>query len=151
MAPVSRAGGPESMHVRLLLCLFGAALLLGCASTTPLADDDFGDDDAPARPDGAPGFIDAAPPVFVDASPPADAHPGAPDAHPPGPADAAPQGTPDAAPSGPFCTQNSQCSSAAHECCWLWLPPDFTSGTCTYGDVLPIFGCVPGDPPDAGT
>ncbi len=145
--------------MRLLICLrhpewpsFISFLLLAlsaCATTAGDSSGDLGDDD------DAPGTIDAAPRA-VDASevnPPDSAPPGTIDAAPPAidaaplPIDAAPP-APDAN-TGPFCTADNQCTGV-HECCWKFIPPDFISGTCTYGNVIPLLGCVPADPPDAG-
>jgi hypothetical protein len=120
----------------VLAMLAGAA----CASTEGTADDDvIGDDD-----DQPPPLTDASP--FIDAPdvhfPPDASIPGIPDAAPP------PPPPPDAAPpNGITCTADNQCDTAAHECCWMILPPN---GLCTYGDVIPILGCFPADPPDAG-
>jgi len=125
------------------LALSFALPLAGCATTFHERDDSgAGDDDDEPFVDAAAGFVDARP------NPP-----GTPDAAlpPPPPPDAAPPPPPpppDASvPNGPFCTADNQCNQAAHECCWLFLG---SQGGCTYGDVLPLFGCVPADPPDAG-
>jgi hypothetical protein len=124
-----------------MLLLASSLAAFGCAGTeraegddAPVGDDD---DDTPPIVDASP-FVDAPPIAFPDAAP----HSGPADAAPPQP------GPPDAAPpNGITCTADNQCDTAAHECCWLLLPPN---GFCTYGDVIPILGCFPGDPPDAG-
>jgi hypothetical protein len=126
------------------LALLAAIAPLGCA-TTQRADDGADAAGIPNGADAAIGFIDAAMPHVADAAPvhPADA------AIQPGPPDASPPGTPDAGLVNGVCSADNQCT-VTHECCWKWLPPNFNTGTCTYGDVLPLFGCTPGDPPDAG-
>jgi hypothetical protein len=118
------------MTVRTLgICLLLPALACATAGG-PDDPHDRGDDDS-TRADA--GFVDAAEPAHgFDA----------------GPADARPSAPIDAAPSGQICSDDSQCNLAAHECCWKFL---VVSGVCTYGNVVPLFGCVPADPPaDAG-
>ncbi len=127
---------PGRMRWSSLLVCSLVGTMLGCATT--VRQDDSPEDDAALKADGTPGFIDAMP--RPDAMPHPDAHPGTPDAA--GIPDASPQSTIDAA-TGPFCTVDSQCNQGAHECCWLLLG---SSGVCTYGDVVIIFGCVPSSP-----
>ena len=128
--------------LRLVSILALSVLPFGCATTTSAGDDQVGDDDAPLV-DAAPGFIDAAEAHFIDAAP------GSPDAALQSVPDASLPGSPDAG-SGPFCTDDNQCNTSAHECCWKFIPPDFTTGWCTYGNVVPFFGCQPASAPDAG-
>jgi hypothetical protein len=144
--PVEKSVAMRSLRVGVL-AVIAALALAACASTVAERDDGGGDDDVAPADAAVNPFIDAALPP--DAPPPP---PGTPDASPPPPPppDAAvpPMSTPDAAvPTGPFCTLDSQCNQSAHECCWLFLG---SQGGCVYGDVWPILGCVPSDPPDAG-
>ena len=125
------------MLVRLRFAVLGfwLALPVGCA-TTERSEGNHGDDD-PIDELDAGGFIDATPVHVADAS----TQPGWPDAAPIVFADAG------GGQQGPFCSADSQCNTSAHECCFMIIPG---SGICTYGDVIPILGCFPADPPDAG-